>query len=306
MANTKIIKQKIKAIGNIKKITKTMEMVSFAKMKKSATSVSDIMPYINEIKNTLMTIGQKSIDENKFSLIQKGAGENELVIIFASNKGLCGSFNTNVYKKLKKEIEIKKQSGENITHAICFGKFAEKIARRLGLQIELSYLEVDKITSVSQIAKVENLIRNEFINKKFKRVSAVYTNFIKIGFFDTTFAQIYPLVNISQTLENLNIENVGDRNISTDKVANQNQIYTFEPSVSSIVDVLIPKLVKIILYSYILESRASEHSSRSFAMKRASEAAGDIQADLKLLYNKVRQDGITQEIAEISAGANAA
>jgi F-type H+-transporting ATPase subunit gamma len=302
MANTKILKQKIKAIGNIKKITKSMEMVSFAKMRKSATSVSDIMPYTNEVKNTLTQIGQKSLDENIYANLQKKAAENELVIIFASNKGLCGSFNTNLYKKLKKEIE----TNDKITHVVCFGKFAEKIARRLNLQIELSYLEIDKVTSVSQIAKIETLVRSEFIAKKFKRVHALYTNFIKIGTFDPEFVTVFPVTNLNKILEAIDGQNKSEKVDSVESKKQASQIYTFEPSVASVVNVLIPKLIKIIFYSYLLESRASEHSSRSFAMKRASDSAGDIQADLKLLYNKVRQDGITQEIAEISAGANAA
>jgi F-type H+-transporting ATPase subunit gamma len=301
MANTKIIKQKIKAISNIKKITKTMEMVSFAKMRKSAAEVTGMAEYARGVKSVLALLGNSAVEENALSQGVKGAVDKDLVLIFASNKGLCGSFNTNLYKQLKRELE----KNPSIKDVICFGKFAEKIARRLGLNIILSYLEIDKVDSVAKISKIETLVRGEFLNKKYTRVHALYTNFVKMGVFEPTVAQVYPLQSIAKAEEVIS----GNVNFQTDtkeEMKKENQQYTFEPSVQEVVSNLIPKLVKMLIFSFLLESRASEHSSRSFAMKRANESAGEMLGDLKLLYNKVRQDSITQEIAEISAGANAA
>jgi F-type H+-transporting ATPase subunit gamma len=299
MANTKIIKQKIKAIGNIKKITKTMEMVSFAKMRKSAAEVVSMAQYAQGIKSVLTLLGSRAVDENILSQESKTGG-NELVIIFASNKGLCGSFNANLYKRLKKEIE----KNPKLKDAICFGKFGEKIARRLGLNIVLSFLEIDKVDSVAKISKIETMVRSEFLSKKYTHIHALYTNFVKMGVFEPTIAQVYPLKNV-EAIEGIisgEAQAVGAEDVKTKR----NRQYTFEPSAQEVVASLIPKLVKMVIFSYLLESRASEHSSRSFAMKRANESAGEMLGDLKLLYNKVRQDSITQEIAEISAGANAA
>lgn len=296
MANTKVIKQKIKAIGNIKKITKTMEMVSFAKMRKSAAEVTTMAEYAKGVKSILALLGSGVVEENLLSQDAKVQG-NELVLIFASNKGLCGSFNANLYKKLKREIE----SNPNIKDAICFGKFGEKIARRLGLNIILSYLEIDKVDGVAKISKIETLVRNEFLNKKYSKIHALYTNFVKMGVFDPTIAQVYPL----KSVEAAEVAIAGGVAPQEPLHTKENDQYTFEPSVQEVVTNLIPKLVKMVIFSYLLESRASEHSSRSFAMKRANESAGEMLGDLKLLYNKVRQDSITQEIAEISAGANA-
>ena len=297
MANTKVIKQKIKAIGNIKKITKTMEMVSFAKMRKSAAEVGSMAEYARGVKSILALLGSGVVEENVLSQDAKAQG-SEVVLIFASNKGLCGSFNTNLYKKLKREIE----TNSNIKDAICFGKFGEKIARRLGLNIILSYLEIDKVDGVAKISKIETLVRNEFLNKRYSKIHALYTNFVKMGVFDPTIAQVYPLKNVEAVEATI----VGGVATKTELHKKENDQYTFEPSVQEVVTNLIPKLVKMVIFSYLLESRASEHSSRSFAMKRANESAGEMLGDLKLLYNKVRQDSITQEIAEISAGANAA
>ena len=314
MANTKIIKQKIKATTSIKKITKTMEMVAVSKMKKSVNAVTDIREYIEDIKFVINRIKSESKENHILfeskntpspSLKKEEDSAPEIVIIIASNKGLCGSFNTNIYKKTKKL----KDENQNLKYAICFGKFAEKVARKLGLEIKLSYLEIEKLLKPTQISKVENFVRDMYLNGEVKKVHVVYTNFVKMGIFEPRAVTIYPVS------KNLNIydEGPGEDALAPlslgeglgERVMQLKSLYTFEPSLSELIDKTIPKIIKMILYSFILESRASENSSRSFAMKRANESAGEMLHTLKIKFNRVRQDAITQEIAEISAGANA-
>lgn len=295
MANTKIIKNKIKAITSIKKITKTMEMVAVSKMKKSVTDVTNIFDYISEIKSVINKIKNESQEESFLFDNSKIKNTDELVIIFASNKGLCGSFNTNVYKKTKKLTE----ENPNIKYAICFGKFAEKTARKLNLDIKLSVIEIEKILQPTQIFKVENFVRKIYGTGEIKRVWAVYTNFVKMGIYEPQSATLYPVdKNLNSYTKNLTENKEGSR----DSIK---QLYTFEPNIFTLIEKTIPKIIKMILFSFVLESRASENSARSMAMKRANESAGEMLGTLKITYNKIRQDGITQEIAEISAGANA-
>lgn len=290
MANTKIIKSKIKAITSIKKITKTMEMVSISKMKKSVGEAGKLFEYIKEIKFVIENIKSESRENHIFFDNKKIKIKDELVIIFAANKGLAGSYNSNVYKKTKKIVE----ENPNIKYAICFGKMAEKTARKLGLEIKLSYLDIEKLLKPSQISHIEKYIRDGYVNEEWNKVHAVYTNFIKIGVFETQTATLYPVdvtkISPSPSLKEGN---------------SAKSIYLFEPSIEMLIEKIVPKIVSMILFSFIIESRASENSARSFAMKRANESAGEILKTLKIKYNKVRQDGITQEIAEISAGANA-
>ena len=307
MANTKIIKGKIKAITSIKKITKTMEMVAVSKMKKSVGDVTNLADYISEIKSVINKIKSESQEEsilfnNKItpnpSLVKEGNSAidaKELVVIFASNKGLCGSFNTNVYKKTKKLVE----ENPNIKYAICFGKFAEKVARKLNLEIKLSVIEIEKIITPSQVFKVENFARKMYESGEVKKVWAVYTNFVKMGIYEPRAVTLYPVD------KNLNVYTKTLENVHEVKNTAAKQLYTFEPSISTLIEKTIPKIIKMILFSFVLESRASENSARSMAMKRANESAGEMLGTLKITYNKIRQDGITQEIAEISAGANA-
>lgn len=315
MANTKIIKQKIKATTSIKKITKTMEMVAVSKMKKSVKESTDISEYIKEIKFVINNIKSESLEKNRlFASDVKGVGESktdELVIIFASNKGLCGSFNTNIYKKTKKL----KEENTNLKYAVCFGKFAEKIARKLGLEIKLSYLEIEKLLKPSQISRVENFVREMYLNGEVSKVHAVYTNFVKMGLFEPRAVTIYPVSknlnvydqelggNLEYKSDDMSLHSGGVSQSKADGVLKSQ--YVFEPSLTDLIDKTIPKIIKMILYSFVLESRASENSSRSFAMKRANESAGEMLRVLKIKFNRVRQDGITQEIAEISAGASA-
>jgi len=323
MANTKIIKQKIKATTSIKKITKTMEMVAVSKMKKSVKESTDISEYIKEIKFVINNIKSESLEKNRlFASEVKGAGDSktdELVIIFASNKGLCGSYNTNIYKKTKKL----KEENSNLKYAVCFGKFAEKIARKLGLEIKLSYLEIEKLLKPSQISRVENFVREMYLNGEVGKVHAVYTNFVKMGLFEPRAVTIYPVSknlnvydqdlggNVAFTSDDMSLHpNEGNSPQRGDVLQGKTEgviksQYVFEPSLTDLIDKTIPKIIKMILYSFVLESRASENSSRSFAMKRANESAGEMLRTLKIKFNRVRQDGITQEIAEISAGASA-
>jgi F-type H+-transporting ATPase subunit gamma len=298
-----------------------MEMVAVSKMKKSVKETTDISEYIKEIKFVINNIKSESLEKHRLfdnevkSILTSGKSQesrDELVIIFASNKGLCGSFNTNVYKKTKKLKEEK----VNLKYAVCFGKFAEKIARKLGLEIKLSYLEIEKLLKPSQISRVENFVREMYLNGEVGKVHAVYTNFVKMGLFEPRAVTIYP---VSKNL------NVYDQDLGGNSSLNPNEgnspqrgdvlqgktegviksQYVFEPSLTDLIDKTIPKIIKMILYSFVLESRASENSSRSFAMKRANESAGEMLRTLKIKFNRVRQDGITQEIAEISAGASA-
>jgi F-type H+-transporting ATPase subunit gamma len=290
-----------------------MEMVAVSKMKKSVKEATDISEYIKEIKFVINNIKSESLESHVLFDNTKSKSKDELVIIFASNKGLCGSFNTNVYKKVKKL----KEENLNLKQAVCFGKFAEKVARKLGLEIKLSYLEIEKLLKPTQVSKVENFVRELYTNNTeagVAKVHVVYTNFVKMGVFEPRAVTIYPVSknlniydkdlggDLAYTADDMSLHSNKVTEKSEEKVKSQ---YIFEPSLAELIDKTIPKIIKMILFSFVLESRASENSSRSFAMKRANESAGEMLHGLKIKFNKVRQDSITQEIAEISAGANA-
>jgi F-type H+-transporting ATPase subunit gamma len=277
-------------------------------MKKSVSDVTNLSDYISEIKSVINKIKSESLEQSRLfdNNVKSGSGQNELVIIFASNKGLCGSFNTNVYKKTKRLVE----ENPNIKYAICFGKFAEKVARKLNLEVKLSIIEIEKVLHPTQVFKVENFAHKMYLNGEVNKVWAVYTNFIKMGIYEPRAVTLYPVdKNLNTLIDEVLSE---DGKVSTNNSlpsgegkGGAKQLYTFEPNIQTLIEKTIPKIIKMILFSFVLESRASENSARSMAMKRANESAGEMLGTLKVTFNKIRQDSITQEIAEISAGANA-
>ena len=171
----------------------------------------------------------------------------------------------------------------------------------MNLEVKISFIEIEKILHPTQIFKAENFARKLYESGEIKKVWAVYTNFVKMGIYEPQAVTLYP-VDKNLNIYTKNFEKQKDAGVNKSAAK---QLYTFEPNLQILIEKTIPKIIKMILFSFVLESRASENSARSMAMKRANESAGEMLGTLKILFNKIRQDGITQEIAEISAGANA-
>ncbi len=277
---TKAIKQKIKSVGGIKKITKTMEMVSAAKMKKAIDSAVLLRPFHSEAQNILKNISFDPLISHP--LIKHNDVEEELLIIVASNKGLCGGYNTNVYRKLIEEYTDNRRKNLKV---IAVGKFAEKIAKRLGLEVKASF--ITPTFSQGEARVLTKMIIEWYLNKEVGAVKILYTHFTSATIFTPTYVPLLPFeseVDIHNTKETL---------------------YTYEPGQGEVLTSIIPMMIHNIIYGVILEAYASEHSARMFAMKNATDSAGELQDNLKLYFNRARQAAVTQEISEIVSGAMA-
>jgi F-type H+-transporting ATPase subunit gamma len=277
---TKVIKQKIKSVGNIKKITKTMEMVSAAKMKKAIDTVLTIRPFHSEAQTILDDIGLDPFSAHP--LIRHNQAEGEIVIIMASNKGLCGAYNTNIYRKL---LEAYGEEERKTLKVIAVGKYAEKIAKRLRLQVLASFNTA--IFSQSEARVVTKMIIESYVKKEIGGVRLLYTHFTSGSVFTPTLMRVLPFESEHEMHSTGNV------------------LYNYEPDQASVLSSIIPMMLNNIIYGAVLEGYASEHSARMFAMKNATDNAGELQKDLKLYYNRARQDAVTQEIAEITSGAMA-
>lgn len=286
---TKAIKQKIKSTGSIKKITRTMEMVSVAKMKKAVATAEGYKPFFTEAKKILSILSNL---REKNDLALSNQSNKKLFIIIAGQKGLAGAYNTNIYRELNKKI---KESKDSEYEFISIGKYAEKIARKFGTQgnqhIVSSFIGKDFI--ITDARTIVKIMVDGFLSKKYSSVYVVYTDFTNVNSQKTTTLQLLPF-----TSEELGIH----ENENTVRVLNE---YTFEPNADAVYEMA----VKVILVNSILASveraRAAEHAARMMAMKTATDNASEMLEELKLYYNKVRQAAITQEIAEISSGAMA-
>ena len=290
----------MKSIGNIKKITKTMEMVSVAKMKKSTemnTRGKAYSKYMIELMSHIAK--QPSIEHplfaSKSKVSRSSTSTQELVVVISSNKGLAGSYNTNISKALS---EYKKKSVGKVD-TVTIGKQSEKSARRHGLNIIASFVGFSEKTSSDEFLVIRDMITQKFTAGDYHKVSVLYTEWKSAMSYKPFMMQLIPIV------PNLYSNFLLDTDVGSSTSGISLREYTFEPGMQSILDQLVPQAVALALYHAFVESSASEHSARMFAMKNANDNAGEILSDLTLFYNQARQAAITQEISEIVGGASA-
>jgi F-type H+-transporting ATPase subunit gamma len=295
---TKAIKQKMKSIGSIKKITKTMEMVSVSKMKKAVSNSLSSRLYARYALELLVTLSKER--NASHPLLEEGKGDKKLLIIVASNKGLCGGYNVNISKSVSK---FKTQNKDTEIDCITIGKQSERIAKRNKLNIIASITEFGENIELEEINILTKIVIKEFVTlKNYKNVSIAYTQFVKQLDYRPNIREIIPVS--SKTTRNI-IEEIdfGSKEERFEKKSMA--LYLFEPNEERILSKVIPDLLKAIFFQVMLEAQASEHSSRMVAMKNATDNAGELLDDLNLTYNRARQAGITQEVAEIIGGAEA-
>jgi F-type H+-transporting ATPase subunit gamma len=320
MAKTRDIQRRIKSIGNIKKITRAMEMVAAAKMRKAVEAALKTRTYANLSWETVLNITRMSAEQHEPLhplLAKRETIQRVAIILFTSNRGLCGGFNSSLISKVRESIRKHQQLGENTvidTEFILLGKKGE-IVERLGYNVAAVFPKLDVALDYSEIQPVASLARQEFLNGYYDKVLVAYTDYVNAAKQQPKVKQLLP-IELSDNHQDLGvvgksaklatsrdyIETKSQKHLVSDGFVHE---YTFEPSRAEVLDAMLPKLIEVQLFQALLETNASEHSARMAAMHQANDAAGGMVDDLTLFYNKARQAGITAEIAEISAGANA-
>ncbi len=309
----KAIKTRIKSVKNTKKMTKAMEMVSAAKMRKSvgaALSTRSYATLAQELLHNLSTLEKKMVP-----LLETRPVQKMLVVLIASNRGLCGSFNSNVFKKAGQILKNKQNialhripNGKEILPAeqvdieiLGIGKKSAQFAKKMGLPLIAAYDNLSEKPSFGDVLSITRLILDSFKKQAYDKVVVVYTHFRSALAQEVKVRQMLPVseVDLNKMLDETAILSSETNEIKAMKN------YVFEPDIKTILLDVLPRLVEVQLYEAILESAASEHSARMMAMKNASSAAGDMISALTLEYNKARQAGITREISEIVGGAAA-
>lgn len=314
MAKTKEIQRRIKSVNNTKKITKAMEMVAASKMRKSVEAVLKTRTYANLAWTTILNIsGSSELGKNLHPLLNVKPETNRVgVLLISSNRGLCGSFNSNIANKA---VDAIKKHGNIETEFILLGKKGLMVNSRYGYKVAAEFDKLDFISEMKEVTPIAKLLIDDFLSGRYDKVFVAYTDFVSPVKQIPRVKQILP-VDVNTEDEYLGI--VGqDEKIGTTKeyIAEKEAkylrdndykyIFSYEPNSEKVLDQMIPRLVEVQLFQALLESNASEHSVRMASMHQATEAANDIVKELVLFYNKARQAAITSEIAEISAGANA-
>lgn len=310
MAGTKEIKQRIKSVKNTKKITKAMELVAASKMKRAISKALSSRLYANYSWDLLTSLSER-LDEVESPFFaparnasagggnKKVEGEKTLFVLITSNGGLCGAYNSQIIKKavlaLKDSAQVRPMQIDMIT----VGKKGDNAMRRIGQNIVASFLEIPDNSGLSDLMPLSKMIIDEYKSAKYNTVYIAYTDFVSALTQKAHVKQILPIKK--EDIREL-VEEIKDgKEVINEKTVSKVP-YIFEGDMNTIVESLAEKLVRMQIYHMILESSASEQSSRMMAMKNASEAAGEMIDDLTLALNKARQAGITQEISEISAG----
>jgi F-type H+-transporting ATPase subunit gamma len=290
MANLKEIRNRITSISSTKQITSAMKMVSAAKLRKAQDAITQMRPYANKLQEIFSNLSG-SLDGNENVYASEREVKNVLLVSITSNRGLCGGFNNNVIKTVKRLAETE-YKGCNVT-VLSIGKKSTDAFKNSPLGIKGTllprHLETiwDNLTFESSSEIAEKLM-SQYKDLHQDKIILIYNQFKNAAVQEIQAEQFLPVVPPAESTKNSN---------STD--------YIFEPSKEFIIQELIPKSLKTQLFKSLLDSQASEHGARMTAMHKATDNANDLMNDLKLVYNKARQASITNEILEIVAGAEA-
>ena len=296
MANLKEIRTRISSVKSTQQVTSAMKMVSAAKLRKAQDDIVQMRPYADKL-NEILTIIFNNPDsgvENKYA--GRKNPDRILIIAIASNRGLCGGFNSNVVKKTTELVELtfKEYRQQSKVDIVAIGKKAVDGFKSKGIKITRSYLEIYDRFSFSAICEIAQWVMDAYSEGKYDYVELVYNQFKNASVQDLVSEQFLPV----------KINPVINIHAGTGKKVFQPD-YIFEPSIQIIMDKIVPQYLKIQLYKAMLDSLASEHGARMTAMHKASDNASILMRELKLKYNQARQSSITNEILEIVSGANA-
>ncbi len=288
--NTKAIKRRLKSVGSTKKITKAMELIAAAKMRKAVNAALDTRTYATLAWNLLVNLSKTQ--KTQIPLLAVRPVQKILMIIITSNRGLCGSFNSNIIKKTAVQLKTEK-AGVDV---IGIGKKGADFAKKMGYNLIAAFTNLTDTPSLDDALPIAKMVIDAYEKKSYDKVIIAYTDFKSAIFQLAKLRQVLPIS------EN-DLEKIVADGEKSDKT-NLND-YVFEPNRLDVLQMILPRLVETQIYQTMLESAASEHSARMLAMRSASDAAEDMIKELNLNFNKARQAGITQEIAEIAGGAAA-
>lgn len=314
--NAKLVRQRIKSIANTKKITKAMELVAASKMRRAVKSALATRSYAVLAREMLAKLSQMR-DIARNSLMEVRPVKNILLILVASNRGLCGGFNANLYKKAIEQVKnveqlaLQRSFGKKITSpsgvriklsAIAIGKKSERILRRLNIEVLASFTSFSDTPTFLEILPVAKIAQEEFIKKQCDKAAIIYTDYISAIAQKPTIRQVLPISPVD--LEKM-LRALGDHSLEDEKFESPAIDFIFEPNPIVILEEMLPRLTEVQIYQALLESSASEHSARMLAMRSASDAAEEMIDDLVFTLNQARQAGITREIADITGGVAA-
>jgi F-type H+-transporting ATPase subunit gamma len=291
MASGKELRTKIKSVENTKKITKAMEMISVSKMRKAQERMRTARPYAEKIRGIASHLGQAN-PEYVHAYMKHSDGNAVGFIVVTTDKGLCGGLNTNLLRAVTTQLRVTQSAGKTV-QAVAIGSKGLGFLNRVGAKV------ISHVTHLGDKPHLEKLIGpvkvmlDAYANGELSAVYLCYNKFISTMAQQPTIDKLLPL--------------------SADKMEAETKAsgtqhgwdYLYEPDAQAVIDDLLVRYAEALVYQAVAENMASEHAARMVAMKAATDNAGNVIGELKLVYNKTRQAAITKELSEIVSGAAA-
>jgi len=282
MANLKELRNRITSVSSTMQITSAMKMVAAAKLKKAQDAITEMRPYAQKLEEILVNVsGTLDASENAFAKSPEKV-DRVLLIAISSNRGLCGAFNANVVKKV--QAYVMQSSAE--VEVMSIGRKGQEIMIKRGVNVVGDFNDFYQEPNFGQAQDIAETLMDHFAQGNYQSVQLIYNQFVNAATQRTQVEQYLP---------------VRQPEAESDAAGD----YLYEPGKMAILEDLIPRSLKTQLFKALLDSLASEHGARMTAMHQATDNAKDLKRDLSLDYNKARQAAITNEILEITAGANA-
>ena len=291
MASGKELRTKIKSVENTKKITKAMEMISVSKMRKAQERMRAARPYSEKIRNIATNLGQAN-PEYVHPFMKANDGKSVGYIVVTTDKGLCGGLNTNLFRAMTLKLRETQTAGKTPLSVAIGGKGLGFLGR-IGAKVVSHVTHLGDKPHLDKLIGPVKVLLDAYIKGEVSAVYLSYNKFISTMRQEPVVEQLLPL--------------------SAAKMAEQTQAsgtqhgwdYIYEPDAQAVIDDLLVRYAEALVYQAVAENMASEHAARMVAMKAATDNAGNVIAELKLIYNKTRQAAITKELSEIVAGAAA-
>lgn len=292
MATPRELKSRIKGVQNTKKITRTMEMVSTAKAKKTVNRVVMSQPYALKVQELMETITAGDVQVDHPLLRKVHQVKKVGILVIAANRGLCGGYNNNVINLGIERANEYRAAGAEVEFRL-IGKKAMSVFKFLKEPFKDGYTEIDDKPTFAEAKAFGDYYMDAFMSEELDSVEVVYTRYYSSSSQKPYALKLLPFV-MDKTQEE------AQKNATHEK-AN----YLFEPNPEKILHELLPRIVRTSFYQAMLEAVTSEQIARRIAMKNATDAASDMMKMMNREYNKIRQAKITQEISEIVGGADA-
>ncbi len=291
MAIGKEIRGKIKSVENTKKITKAMEMVAASKMRKAQERMRSARPYSDKIRNVSAHLAQANPEYTHPFMVRHDEARSAGFIVVTTDKGLCGGLNTNVLRMVLAKIKQNEVEGLG-AEAVAIGNKGFGFLNRIGARVTAHVVGLGDTPHLDKLIGPVKVLLDAYQRGELQTVYLCYTRFINTMKQEPVVEQLLPLSDerLAQTEQEKHAYGWD---------------YLYEPDAQSVIDDLLLRYLEALVYQAVAENMASEQSARMVAMKAATDNAGNVISELKLIYNKTRQAAITKELSEIVAGAAA-